>query len=130
MVQGYGWSHRLPQNVLKDTPCIPQALAKPNGNMKSIPMIMPHTPIRTCAATSQKLPQEQLLRFVNVSGVPTPEVLLHPTRRAQGRGVYIVPTPEALAAAVKRKAFANRLKTNQPPVGWSEIAPFLQPAAR
>ncbi|RYG58778.1 MAG: YlxR family protein [Alphaproteobacteria bacterium] len=129
MVQGYGSSHRLPQNVVKDTPCIPQALAKPNQNMKSTPMTSPYTPIRTCAATGQKLPQAQLLRFVNVGGVPTPEVLLHPTRRAPGRGVYIVPTPDALAAAVKRKAFANRLKTNQPPVAWTEIAPFLQPQA-
>ncbi len=86
---------------------------------------MPHTPIRTCAGTGQKLPQAQLLRFVNVKGVPTPEVMLHPTQRAAGRGVYIVPTPEALAAVIKRKTFAHRLKTNRPPVAWDEIAPFL-----
>lgn len=88
---------------------------------------MPHTPLRTCAGTGQKLPQSQLLRFVNVGGVPTPEVMLHPSKRAPGRGVYIVPTSQALASAAKRKAFAHRLKTNRPPPEWSEIAPFLAP---
>lgn len=92
-------------------------------------MKTPYAPIRTCAGTGQKLPQAQLLRFVNAGGVPTPEVMLHPTKRAQGRGVYIVPTPEALAAAIKRKAFAHRLKTNKSAPEWPEIATFLQPKA-
>ncbi len=83
------------------------------------------TPLRTCAATGQKHPQSALLRFVNVAGVPTPEVMLG-TTRAPGRGVYVLPTPEALAAAVKRKAFANRIKTNRPPPAWEDILPFLQ----
>ncbi|NBV54089.1 MAG: DUF448 domain-containing protein, partial [Proteobacteria bacterium] len=39
-------------------------------------------PLRTCIATHQKLPQNQLLRFVNVKGVPTPD----PSRRLPGRG--------------------------------------------
>ena len=86
---------------------------------------MPHIPTRTCAATGQKLPQNQLLRFINVGGVPTPEVMLHPTRRAPGRGVYICPTEAAYTAAVKRKAFAHRLKTNKPPLPWSEIVSHL-----
>jgi hypothetical protein len=85
----------------------------------------PNIPLRTCAGTGQKLPQNQLLRFVNVGGVPTPEVMLHPTKRAPGRGVYIVPTEDALNAAVKRKAFAHKLKTNRPPVPWADIAQTL-----
>lgn len=87
-------------------------------------MVSPYTPLRTCAATGQKLPQAQLLRFVNADGTPTPEILLDKTR-APGRGVYILPTAEALAAAVKRKVFAHRLKTNKPPVEWSIIAARL-----
>ncbi len=83
-----------------------------------------HSPLRTCAATGQKLPQSQLLRFVNVGGVPTPEALLGP-HRAPGRGVYIVPTEAAYTAALKRKAFAHRLKTNRPPAPWSEIVSHL-----
>lgn len=89
-------------------------------------MTAPHyIPLRTCAGTGQKHPQSALLRFVNVQGVPTPEVMLGATR-APGRGVYVLPTPEALAAAVKRKAFANRIKTNRPPVAWDDILPFLK----
>jgi uncharacterized protein len=87
-------------------------------------MVTPFTPIRTCAATGQKHPQAGLLRFVNVGGVPTPEVMLGNVR-APGRGVYITPTAEAFAAAVKRKAFANRLKTSLPPLSWAEIEPHL-----
>lgn len=85
-----------------------------------------HTPLRTCAGTGQKHPQGDLLRFVSVKGVPTPEVMLHPTLRAAGRGVYVLPTPEALAAAVKRKSFAHRIKTNRPPPPWDEIVPYLK----
>ncbi len=86
---------------------------------------MSHIPLRTCAGTGQKHPQGALLRFVNVQGVPTPDVMLG-TTRASGRGVYVLPTPEALAAAVKRKTFAHKLKTNRPPVPWEEILPFLK----
>lgn len=85
---------------------------------------MSQTPIRTCIGTGQKLPQAQMLRFINVEGVPTPEILLGP-HRAPGRGVYIIPTEAALLAAIKRKAFAHKLKTNRPPVSWAEILPYL-----
>lgn len=85
---------------------------------------MSHTPIRTCAGTGLKLPQSQLLRFVNIDGTPTPEILLAP-HRAPGRGVYICPTESAYLAALKRKTFAHKLKTNKPPLPWAEIAPHL-----
>lgn len=89
---------------------------------------MQRHPLRTCAATGQKLPQGQLLRFVNVGGVPTPEVMLGSTR-APGRGVYIVPTESNLAIAIKKKAFAHKLKTNQPPPLWSIIQAHLDTRA-
>ncbi|PZP38841.1 MAG: DUF448 domain-containing protein [Pseudomonas fluorescens] len=84
-----------------------------------------HQPIRTCVATGKKLPQNELVRFVNVGGVPTPERCLGP-HRAAGRGVYIQPNAQALAMAIKKKAFAHRLKTNRPPLTWEEIEPLLQ----
>lgn len=93
-------------------------------------MNKPYTPLRTCAGTGQKHPQNALLRFVNVGGVPTPEVMLGNVR-APGRGVYILPTPEALAAAIKRKSFAHRLKTNRPPPSWDELqAALSKPVTR
>jgi predicted RNA-binding protein YlxR (DUF448 family) len=88
----------------------------------------PHAPIRTCSGTGTKLPQTQLLRFVNVDGVPTPEILLGPYR-APGRGVYVQPTESAYLAAIKRKAFAHKLKTNKPPLSWAEISPHLPSVA-
>lgn len=89
-------------------------------------------PTRTCAGTGEKHPQAALMRFVNVKGVPTPECLLGygvpggPKGRAPGRGVYVLPTPEALAQAIKRKVFAHRLRTNQPPPPWEAFAPLLK----
>lgn len=82
-------------------------------------------PLRTCAGTGEKRLQSELLRFVAVKGVPTPEFYLHPTQRAPGRGVYTLPNAEALALAVKKKAFAHKLKTNRPPPAWEEIAQKL-----
>jgi predicted RNA-binding protein YlxR (DUF448 family) len=73
---------------------------------------------RTCMGTGIKLSPAQLVRYTNVKGVPTPDVPGQPKR--PGRGAYLQPTPEALAAALKKKAFARHLKTNQPPLMWGE----------
>ena len=86
-----------------------------------------YQPTRTCAGTGTRHPQGQLLRFTNVNGTPVPD--LPAQSRKPGRGVYILPTPEALAAAVKRKTFAHKLKTNKPPLSWSEIEPLLRTRA-
>lgn len=91
-------------------------------------MAAQHQPLRTCAGTGRKLPQNQLLRFVNVRGVPTPEIMLG-QGRAPGRGVYVLPNAQALAEAIKRKSFAHKLKTNRPPPPWSEIQPYLDTSA-
>jgi predicted RNA-binding protein YlxR (DUF448 family) len=40
--------------------------------------------------------------------------------------VYVLPTAQALAQAVKRKAFAHRLKTNRPPLPWEELEVMLK----
>lgn len=74
------------------------------------------------------LPQAQVLRFVSVAGMLTPD----PTRRLPGRGAYCTPTPEAYAAAVAKRGFTRRLKLNQPVPTWAEIKAQLaaQLAAR
>lgn len=87
-------------------------------------MTSKHVPLRTCIGTSQKLPQGQLLRFVNVSGTPTLDI----SQTLPGRGTYILPTQAAFESALKRRAFAAKLKTTKPPLPWPEIAQMLDTA--
>ena len=63
--------------------------------------------VRTCALTRQERPVEALVRFVvGPDGVLVPDV----EARAEGRGVWITLSREAVAEAVRRKAFARSLK--------------------
>ena len=62
---------------------------------------------RTCALTRTEKPVEALVRFVvGPDGVLVPDV----EARAEGRGVWITLSHEAVVEAVKKKAFARSLK--------------------
>lgn len=62
---------------------------------------------RTCALTRAEMPVEALVRFV----VGPDEVLVPDVEaRAEGRGVWITLSKQAVAEAVKKKAFARSLK--------------------
>ncbi|WP_084620558.1 RNA-binding protein [Devosia chinhatensis] len=62
---------------------------------------------RTCALTRQEKPVEALVRFaVGPDDVLVPDV----EARAEGRGVWITLSREAVAEAVRKKAFARSLK--------------------
>ena len=68
----------------------------------------PDGPNRTCIATRQVLPVEALIRFVaSPEGVVTPDI----RRKLPGRGVWVMATENAVADAVKKKAFARGLKS-------------------
>lgn len=63
--------------------------------------------VRTCALTRQEKPVEALVRFaVGPDDVLVPDV----EARAEGRGVWITLSRDAVAEAVKKKAFARSLK--------------------
>lgn len=63
--------------------------------------------VRTCALTRQEKPVEALVRFaVGPNDVLVPDV----EARAEGRGVWITLSRDAVAEAVKKKAFARSLK--------------------
>jgi len=64
-------------------------------------------PLRLCAVSRALKPPEELIRFV-----AGPEGLIVPdlARRLPGRGVWIDATRQAVAAAVRQKAFARSLK--------------------
>lgn len=64
-------------------------------------------PLRTCAATREKRPVEELIRFVlSPEGVVTPDL----RARLPGRGVWVTGARAAVDQAVRKKAFARSLK--------------------
>lgn len=64
-------------------------------------------PERTCAATRVQRPVAELIRFV---ASPDGQVVPDLKRRLPGRGVWVTATREAVAEAVKRKAFGRGFK--------------------
>lgn len=63
---------------------------------------------RECAVTRESKPVGELIRFVlGPDDVLVPDV----DAKAEGRGVWVTATAEAVAEAVKKKAFAKSLKT-------------------
>jgi uncharacterized protein len=64
-------------------------------------------PLRLCIVTRTRKPPEELIRFVaGPDGAIVPDL----ARRLPGRGVWVDATREAVAEAVRRKAFARSLK--------------------
>lgn len=62
---------------------------------------------RFCAATGKVKPVEEMIRFViGPDGAPVPDL----KRRLPGRGIWVTATRQALASAIRRKAFARGFK--------------------
>lgn len=66
-------------------------------------------PLRLCAVSRAHKPPEELIRFV---AGPDRAIVPDLARRLPGRGVWVDATREAVAEAVRRKAFAKSLKQN------------------
>jgi uncharacterized protein len=66
-------------------------------------------PLRLCAVSRAQKPPEELIRFV---AGPDGKIVPDLARRLPGRGVWVDGTREAVAEAVRRKAFAKSLKQN------------------
>lgn len=64
-------------------------------------------PERTCIVTRQKAPRDALLRFVLA---PDGKVVVDLKGSLPGRGVWVTPTRERVAEAVRKKLFARGLK--------------------
>ncbi|MCW0233688.1 MAG: DUF448 domain-containing protein [Ferrovibrio sp.] len=63
-------------------------------------------PQRRCLLTGQRAEAETLLRFGVVAGSVEPD----PAHRLPGRGLWLVPGPDAVATAVARGMFARAAK--------------------
>src|SRR5439155_25145308 len=66
-------------------------------------------PLRRCAVSRAQKPPEELVRFV---AGPDRAIVPDLARRLPGRGVWVDATRQAVAEAVRRKAFARSLKQN------------------
>jgi len=60
-------------------------------------------PMRRCVGCMESKPKKELIRIAGYEG----QVSIDPTGKAKGRGVYLCPSGECLAKAVKRKAFSR-----------------------
>jgi uncharacterized protein len=65
------------------------------------------TPLRLCAVSRARKPPEELIRFVVG---PDDAIVPDLARRLPGRGVWVDATRDAVATAVRQKAFARSLK--------------------
>jgi len=66
-----------------------------------------HLPIRTCIATGEKRPKNELLRLVLT---PDNEITVDLKGKAKGRGANIIPSLAAFELALKNKAMEKAFK--------------------
>lgn len=87
-------------------------------------------PIRTCIATRQRLPQQELLRVVAVRN-DDGEIIVRPDpdRLIAGRGAWITPTVQAWEQAHKRRAFGRALKVSAT-ADASSVREYLEETSR
>ena len=78
------------------------------------------TPMRRCAGCMESKPKNELVRIASYEG----SVTFDPTGKAKGRGVYLCPSEECLAKAVKRKALQRSLGIT---LEEAELDQVLQP---
>ncbi len=79
-------------------------------------------PERTCVATREAKPVEELIRFVRApDGTVVPDL----KRELPGRGVWVTATADAVRLALKKKAFARGFKD-----GATAVDPALDTSVR
>ncbi|WP_132879427.1 YlxR family protein [Tamaricihabitans halophyticus] len=66
-------------------------------------------PVRTCIGCRARVSNQELLRVV----ADGEAAVVDQYRRRTGRGVWLHPSPDCLAAAEKRKAFARGLRVSR-----------------
>ena len=68
---------------------------------------MKKIPLRTCVATNERLPKQELVRVVkNNEG----KVFIDLTGKANGRGAYLKKSLEAIEVAIKRNSLGRALE--------------------
>jgi predicted RNA-binding protein YlxR (DUF448 family) len=71
---------------------------------------MTQTMVRTCVGCRRQAARHELLRVVVADDGTGPVLVPDPGRRLPGRGANLHPTPDCLALALRRRAFARALR--------------------
>ena len=75
-------------------------------------------PMRTCVATKEKLPKQELIRIVRT---PEGEVIIDESGKANGRGAYLKKSLKAIEKAKKTKAVSHHLEIEIPEQIFEEL---------
>lgn len=75
-------------------------------------------PMRTCVATKEKLPKQELVRIVRT---PEGEIKIDKTGKLNGRGAYLKKSLEAIEKAKKTKALSHHLEVEIPEQIFEEL---------
>lgn len=85
------------------------------------------SPLRTCVGCRTRAEKRELLRIVWNSDLPKPGPQTDRRQIAPGRGAYLHPDADCLAAAVKRRAVGRALRVSavDPAVLTEVVTPYL-----
>ncbi|MFK0401467.1 YlxR family protein [Microbacterium sp. NPDC090225] len=67
-------------------------------------------PVRTCVGCRMRAPRAALLRVVSQNGI----LIVDERAVLPGRGAWMHPTQECMAAALRRRAFGRALRVSTP----------------
>ncbi len=79
-------------------------------------------PMRMCALTREKYPKQELIRIVRT---PEGTVVVDPTGKQNGHGVYLKKDKEVFATAKKKKTLEKALETSIPDEVYETLDTFL-----
>ena len=74
-------------------------------------MATKHVPIRTCIATGEKHPKNQMIRLVRLENG---DVVVDPKGKEKGRGANLLMSEAVFDLALKKKAIQRALKLDKP----------------
>ena len=80
-------------------------------------------PMRTCVVTKEKLPKKELIRIVRT---PIGEIVVDPTGRLNGKGVYLKIDDEVFEKASKNKILDKHLEVSVPDSIYDELKNLLK----
>jgi predicted RNA-binding protein YlxR (DUF448 family) len=82
-----------------------------------------HSPQRTCLGCREIKSKRELIRIVRT---PEGQVIVDPTGKANGRGVYICRQTQCLEKGLKKESLAQSLKVNLSPEQAAALLASIQ----